>query len=528
MDMLDTLVSIAVDLTAALNTKDRYRRLLVALNRIIPYDAAALLRLEGDVLVPVAARGLSPDAMGRRYSRSQHPRLDIICNSQEPVRFPADTPLADPFDGLLANEADALNRIHACLGCPLRLDNKLVGALTADALDPHAFDNLEQRFLTAVGALAGAQMQTANLIESLEQSAERQGQIASDLMRDIQMRQGARIIGGSQIMDHLGQEIELVARSDFTVLVLGETGVGKELVVRSIHAASGRKEEPMLYLNCAALPETLADSELFGHTRGAFTGAIRDRAGKFEVADGGTLFLDEIGELPLSIQPKLLRAIQEGEIQRVGSEKEIHVNVRLLAATNRNLEEDVKTGKFRADLFHRLNVYPITVPSLRERKEDIPLLAGYFCELSQRRLGVGPVRINADAVKILSRYLWPGNVRELENIISRAVLKAASECPRGELVIIKPIHLDADLSSAETQIRLPSQEVDMLMPKGLSLREAVEEFKKILIQRTLNKNSGNLAGAARDLGMHRSNLHNLATRLGLRAKKNIHRNENRI
>jgi anaerobic nitric oxide reductase transcription regulator len=295
--------------------------------------------------------------------------------------------------------------------------------------------------------------------------------------------------------------------------------VGKELVVRSIHAASGRKAGPLLYLNCAALPETLADSELFGHTKGAFTGASRDRAGKFEVADEGTLFLDEIGELPLSIQPKLLRAIQEGEIQRVGSEKAIHVNVRLLAATNRNLEEEVKAGRFRADLFHRLNVYPIKVPSLRERKEDIPLLAGHFCELSQHRLGVGPVRINADAVEFLSRYHWPGNVRELENIISRAVLKASSEYPRGEPVIIKPIHLGADLSAAETQIRFPSQEIDMLMPKGFSLRESVEEFQKTLIQRTLNKNSGNFAAAARDLGMHRSNLHNLTTRLGLRVKK---------
>ncbi|MCP4232539.1 MAG: GAF domain-containing protein, partial [Aestuariibacter sp.] len=238
MDMLDTLVSIALDLTAVLNKKDRYQRLLGALNRIIPYDAAALLRIDGGTLVPVAARGLSPDAMGRQYARSEHPRLDIICNSKEPVLFPADTALPDPFDGMLAIDADALSHIHACLGCPLYVENKLVGALTADAFDHHAFDHLEQRFLTAVGALAGAQMQTANLIEALEYSAERQGQIASDLMRDIQLRQGTQIIGSSRLIEHLRQEIELVARSDFTVLVLGETGVGKELVVRAIHAAS--------------------------------------------------------------------------------------------------------------------------------------------------------------------------------------------------------------------------------------------------------------------------------------------------
>jgi anaerobic nitric oxide reductase transcription regulator len=502
-----------------LNKKDRYQRLLGALNRIIPYDAAALLRIDGGTLVPVAARGLTPDAMGRQYARSEHPRLDIICNSKEPVLFPADTVLPDPFDGMLAIDADALSHIHACLGCPLYVENKLVGALTADALDHHAFDHLEQRFLTAVGALAGAQMQTANLIEALEYSAVRQGQIASDLMRDIQMRQGSQIIGSSRLIEHLRQEIELVARSDFTVLVLGETGVGKELVVRAIHAASQRRDKPILYLNCAALPETLADSELFGHTKGAFTGATRERVGKFEVADGGTLFLDEIGELPTSIQPKLLRAIQQGEIQRVGSGKIIYVDVRLLVATNRDLKEEVRAGRFRADLYHRLNVYPLKVPPLRERKEDIPLLAGYFCELTQRKLGVGPVRISADAIEVLSQYTWPGNVRELENVLSRAILKASTDCPKGETVVIDPDHLGADISSGATQVQSPVSDVtSSLLQKG-SFREVVDDFQRNLIMRAVSNRDDNWAAAARDLGMNRSNLHNLAIRLGLRNKK---------
>ena len=191
------------------------------------------------------------------------------------------------------------------------------------------------------------------------------------------------------------------------------------------------------------MPETLADSELFGHTKGAFTGATKDRPGKFEVADGGTLFLDEIGELPLSIQAKLLRAIQEGEIQRVGSEKLIQVNVRLLTATNRDLEREVEKGNFREDLFHRINVYPLRVPALRERRSDIPLLAGFFCERTQRQLGLRPVRINTQAMQLLEGYGWPGNVRELENILSRAILKASAEyilgrasdrpsCPSGQ------------------------------------------------------------------------------------------------
>jgi anaerobic nitric oxide reductase transcription regulator len=503
--------------TAALSSKDRYQRLLDALHRVIPFDAAALLRLEDQELIPLAAHGLLPNAMGRRYDRNAHPRLDRICKSNEPIRFPADSKLPDPFDGLLAKDVDALQHIHACLGCPLYVDENLVGALTADALDPHSFDHLDQSFLKAVGAIAGAHIQTANLIEALERSAEHQGLIASDLMQDIHRRQGSQIIGSSRI---IRREIEIVAASDFTVMVLGETGVGKELVVRAIHAASSRSNGPMLYLNCAALPETLAETELFGHVRGAFTGANRDRAGKFELADKGTLFLDEVGELPASIQAKLLRAIQEGEIQRVGSEKSIHVDVRLLVATNRDLEEEVEEGRFRADLYHRLNVYPIKVPALRERKEDIPLLSGYFCERTQRRLGLGPIRISTNAVEILSQYSWPGNVRELENIISRAILKASSESPRGNQVIIKPIYLGGDLISIDPKSQVSSTDLDPLISEELNLQEAVQHFKKQLIERTLRKNDGNWAATAKDLGMHRSNLHHLATRLGLRKKIN--------
>ncbi len=319
-------------------------------------------------------------------------------------------------------------------------------------------------------------------------------------------------------MVRLRREIELVAGSDFTVLVLGETGVGKELVVRAIHAESMRKDGPMLYLNCAAIPETLADSELFGHTKGAFTGASKDRAGKFEVADKGTLFLDEIGELPLSIQAKLLRTIQEGEIQRVGSEKTVQVNVRLLTATNRNLEKEVEKGTFREDLFHRLNVYPLRVPALRERTTDIPLLAGFFSERMQRRLGLGPVRITTDAMDVLSAYAWPGNVRELENILSRSILKASAEFPPGEQVVVNQGHLGDDLSSIPIMAQIDPQPSSQPLPSGYSLREATKRFQRQVIQGTLDHKKGNWAAAARELGMHRSNLHNLATRLKLREK----------
>lgn len=515
METIDTLVTIALDLTAALSAGDRYRRLLEALGSVIPYDAASLLRLEGEELVPLATRGLSPDALGRSYRISEHPRLARICRAGEPLRFPTDDPSPDPFDGLIEGDRTATRRVHACLGCPLVVEGKLIGVLTADALDARAFDALDRGFLRAIAALAAAQMRASDLMAALEVRCERQGSIVRDLTEDL--RRGREIIGRSRATDHLRREIEVVAGSGFTVLILGETGVGKELAARAIHAASPRRGAPLLSLNCATLPESLAESELFGHTKGAFTGAVRDRPGKFEMADGGTLFLDEIGELPLSIQPKLLRVVQEGEVQRIGAGRTIRVDVRLLVATNRNLEEEVKRGRFRADLFHRLSVYPLTVPPLRERREDIPLLAGHFCEVTQRRLGLGPVRLHAEALDLLKRSNWPGNVRELENVISRTILRASAEIPRGKPVIVTPLHLSSDLGTGPESVPPLTMEESALVSKGRSFREQVEEFQRNLILRTVAKHGGNWAAAARELGMHRSNLHNLAGRLGLRA-----------
>jgi anaerobic nitric oxide reductase transcription regulator len=521
MAQLESLLSIAVDLTASLASHDRLQRLVDAVRTAIPCDAAAVLALSGDELIPLATHGLAPEIFGRRFLRREHPRLDVIVAREAPVRFSADSRLPDPYDGLLLVNPDATRDVHACLGCPLLEGGSVIGVLTADALAPGAFDDLDDSFLRMLGALGGAALHTARLIESLEAASRHHQQVANVLQRDAALRDGGnQILGTSEAIQRVRHEIELVARSDFAVLITGETGVGKELVARAIHQQSTRAEQPLIYVNCAALPETIVESELFGHLRGAYTGASSDRAGKFEIADNGTLFLDEIGELPLSVQPKLLRALQEGEIQRVGSDKPLHVNVRSVAATNRDLEEEVRAGRFRADLFHRLNMYPIRVPALRERRSDIALLAGFFLDLYRRRLGLGPVRLNDAARKALVAAEWRGNVRELDHVLGRAVLRAGADVARDAPVLIGPehLHLDArELSVTQSAEHEPRAGADPVVSvRGMTLKDAVEETKRVMVVRAVEENGGNWAAAARSLGMARSNLHHMAERLGLR------------
>jgi anaerobic nitric oxide reductase transcription regulator len=512
LDPLEALLEIARDLTASLAAEDRYARLLDAIRRVIPCDAACLLRLEGPHLVPVAAHGLVPAALKQRFDRRDHPRLYIILKSKEPVRFPVDSGLPDPFDGLLETDPAALHHIHACLGCGLTEGGEVVGALTADALEPHAFDQLDGRFLATLGALAGAAIRTTSLIEAVEKRAEHRGRVARELVRHAGEASGGEILGKSPKAAELRDEIEVVASSNLSVLITGETGVGKELVARQIHDLSARRDEALIHVNCAALPETIAESELFGHVTGAFTGATRDRAGKFELADGGTLFLDEIGELPLTIQPKLLRALQHGEIQRVGSDRVHRVNVRVIAATNRDLGKEVERGKFRADLYHRLAVFPVHVPPLRERREDIALLARHFLDVSRRRLGLGQVTLTPEAHELLSAADWPGNIRELENVVSRAVLRASFGRPTNHPAIVEAADLDVSPSPiAAPLIAPPSQQAP-----ARSLRDQLDDFQRRVIGESLERNHGRWAAVARELGMHRSNLHHLARRLGIR------------
>jgi anaerobic nitric oxide reductase transcription regulator len=501
--MLAPLLELAQDLSADLVASERYRRCVEVARRIIPCDAIALLRLDGDVLTPVAVDGLRGEAAARRFAVSDHPRLARIVGAKTPVRFNDDS--ADPFDGLFTNCGDVRAHAHACMGAPLIVDDEVIGVITLDALDPTAFDKVDNETVAFLAALAAAAIHTT-LLESALQQAARDPLSQRHLVRAALDRLGGELIGASTAMQRIRHEIELLATSELTTLVTGETGVGKELVVHAIHDKSRRREQPLVHVNCAALPESLAESELFGHVRGSFTGAVDHRAGKFELAHGGTLFLDEIGELPLSIQPKLLRVLQSGEVQRIGSDKTVHVDVRVIAATNRDLGVEVEAGRFRRDLFYRLSVYPLDVPPLRARRDDIPLLSGHFLDIAQERLGIETLRLSREARKELLDHPWPGNVRELEHMLMRAALRASEGRP-GKAVVIEATHLG--LSSPA--IVVASSE----LPRK-PLREEVDAFTRRLLETTIAESGNNWAEAARRLGLQRGNLHRLASRLGLR------------
>ena len=320
------------------------------------------------------------------------------------------------------------------------------------------------------------------------------------------------IVGQSRPIMNLLNEVNLVAKTDSTVLISGETGTGKELIARAIHSASKRKNKQLIKVNCSAIPASLIESEFFGHVPGAFTGATKTRIGRFQFADGGTIFLDEIGDLQLDLQSKLLRVLQEGEFEPVGSSETKKVDVRVIAATNRNLKEEVNSGKFRQDLYYRLNVYPIIVPPLRERGNDIIKLANEFIIRYSRKLGKDVSRLTHESIKKLTSYSWPGNVRELQNVIERAVIVSKD----GKIILDKILpddneHENNEVKNAETREKILSQE-DLL------------NLEKENIIRALNstnwKISGN-DGAAKLLGLPPTTLNSRLKALGIKKTKSV-------
>jgi DNA-binding NtrC family response regulator len=334
--------------------------------------------------------------------------------------------------------------------------------------------------------------QTSDLLrtveKALEESAPRRAQ--AKLRRELPVAP-SRIIGASRAMMELFELIARAARSNSTVLITGESGTGKELVARAVHEASGRRGA-FIPVNCAAIPADLIESELFGHTGQAFTGARQARAGLFEAADSGTIFLDEIGELPLVVQPKLLRVLQDGAVRRVGADYEREINVRTVAATNRDLEKDVRDGRFREDLYWRLNVIHLNVPPLRDRPFDIPLLVEHFISKTAQASGTEPLDVTPEALAILTAYSWPGNVRELENAVERAVAFA-----RGARVLPEDLPERVRTSGGAATI----------IARSSARRLTLQELEREYILETLRQTSGNKTRAAELLGMDRSTLY---------------------
>lgn len=513
--LLLALIPLVADLSRDLPDEERYRRLLRSLRQLFPCDAVALLKLEDEVLVPLSVEGLSPDTLGRRFRLGEHPRLDIIVQNREPTRFSTDCELPDPYDGLVEGVHGDLE-VHDCLGCPLYVQSTLWGVITLDSLDPARFGRVDLGDLQAFSSLAAATVMASERISQLARGFEDQRQLAEVYKRAAGGRGPRELIGQSPVHKRLQQEIQLVGNSPLTVLITGETGVGKELVAEAIHLQSPRAQKPLISLNCAALPELLVESELFGHVKGAFSGAVSGRSGKFELAHGGSLFLDEVGELPLPVQSKLLRVLQSGQLQRVGSDQEHHVDVRIVAATNRDLAAEVRAGRFRADLYHRLSVYPLVVPPLRERGRDVLLLAGFFLEENRARMGLRSLRLSAEAQSVLLAHAWPGNVRELEHLISRAVLKALSmHRDRPRILTIEAQVLGLDEVGFPAKVA-PAQAGDVpVIESGEGLKEALDGYQRRLITEALERHHGKWADVARELKVDRANLTRLARRLGI-------------
>jgi Nif-specific regulatory protein len=366
---------------------------------------------------------------------------------------------------------------------PIKMGREVIGALSADRpASSAAILHHDARILSIVASLIA---QAVRLRQSAQEEQERLREENLRLQDELKDRfRPSNIIGNSKAMEEVYQLIAQVSASDTTVLLRGESGTGKELVAHAIHYASRRAAKPIIKVNCAALPEGVIESELFGHEKGAFTGAVATRKGRFELAQGGTLFLDEIGDLSASMQIKLLRVLQEKEFERVGGTATIKADVRLIAATNRELEKLIEKEQFRQDLYYRLNVFPIHIPPLRERRTDILLLADFFAERYSIHNHKNVRRISTPAIDMLMAYHWPGNVRELENCIERAVLLSDDDVIHGH-------HLPPTLQTAEASGTVPHG----------TLRATLERVEKELLVEALKSSRGNMAAAAEALGI---------------------------
>jgi Nif-specific regulatory protein len=490
---LDVLLRISKAVNSVRGLQALEKQVLESIFEVVPTDRAAIL---------LSDEGLDECTSLFGWDRRAGPNQPVQVSRTIVARVLAegvavlsnDLPSTEAFAG---TESVIGRRIRSVLAVPLEVFDRVLGVIYLDSSDPEArFEEDDLQLLTAIGAIAAAALDNARRMEWLEEENRR---------LQAEMSVEHNMVGESARMREVYQFIQRVSSRESTVLISGESGTGKELVARAIHVNSSRSNKPCVAINCAALAETLLESELFGHEKGSFTGAIAQKKGKLEVAEGGTVFLDEIGEMAPLIQAKLLRVLQEREFERVGGTRTIKLDVRIIAATNRDLAEEVKKGGFREDLFYRLNVVSVRMPALRERREDIPLLANYFAAKYAQKSNRAILGISPQARACLTEYDWPGNVRELENAIERAVVLGSTD-----------LILPEDL---------PESILEKAEPAGTAMtafHDAVREAKKQLIVNAFEQAKGSYTDAAHLLGLHPNYLHRLIRNLNLKPSLQRH------
>ena len=495
----EALLEINNAIIANLDRQSLFKSIAHSLRQSLPFDRALffLYQPEQDVLRVTALEGLPPafqfGRIGSEVKREgshvgwvlDNKRYLLRRNLAEEIQF-------TPEEAILADG------INSYISVPLIGKKKPLGALNAASKTVNQYSEDDAMFLLEVAGQVALAIENMLAYEEIAELKSRLEQENVYLQEEIRTEHNfEEIVGSSPASRKVLQSIETVAPTDATVMILGETGTGKELVARAVHNLSRQKEKALVKVNCAALASTLIESELFGHEKGAFTGALARKVGRFELADGGTIFLDEIGDLPLELQVKLLRVLQEGEFERVGGSHTIKVNVRVIAATNRDLLAAVKANAFRSDLYYRLNVFPLALPSLRERREDIPLLAAHFINRFAKKLGKPLERVSKESLDRMMRYDWPGNVRELLNVIERAAILARTPV----------VHIEDSLD-----LRLKADAGD----SGLSTLEDVEREHILRVLEEANWIIDGPRGAAIILGLNSNTLRSRMQKLGIR------------
>lgn len=490
------LLEVAQAVSAHRDLDDLFRELAQRLPRVVQVNFVGLSLydpVKNTMRLHTVQANVPADLVGGHEESIDETPAGVVWETQQPLLVP-DVAKEKRWPKVMRFMQEDHSRSFCFV--PLTTAAHRLGAIGFVSLEKEAYSEADLKFLQQVANPVAVAVENALAFQEIAQLKDKLAKEKLYLEEELRLEHGFEdIIGDSDALKQVLKQVEVVAPTDSTVLIQGETGTGKELIARAIHRLSGRSERTFVKLNCAAIPTGLLESELFGHERGAFTGAITQKAGRFELADKGTIFLDEVGEIPLELQSKLLRVLQEQEFERLGSTKTVRVNVRLIAATNRDLKTMVEAKQFRGDLYYRLNVFPVTMPPLRDRREDIPTLVRYFTQHYAGRMKKNIQAVPAKTLEILSSYTWPGNVRELENLVERSVILTQG-----------------------TDLQVPISELQTTNESTVSSMTALEEAERDHILRALQETKwvvGGAAGAAARLGVKRTTLQSKMQKFGI-------------